>query len=865
MFVAILSRIRALLQRRKVARELDDELQFHVAMEAEMNVQKGMPPTEARRTALRDLGGFEQMKEAVRSVRTFSVEGIWRDVRSALRSLSMAPGFATVATLTLALGIGANVAIFGVVDSVLLRPLPFFEPERLVAFTASNTKTGAEYEILGMPDINDLRTEEALFEGIAAYQTTTALLRGDETVERVNARQVSAEFFQVLGVHPQVGRWLASEDPPATVVLAHDFWRRRFGADPNVVGRTLELGETRHEVVGVMPAGFDFPARAEMWTPLTVRPFMTQRGVRAFHAVGRLERGTTLTAVHTRLVAWSASMASEFPSSHEAIQTRILSLHDVLVGSQRLPLLVIFGAVVAILLIAVTNVAALTSVRGAQRRAELSIRASLGAGRAHIVRLMMAESAVLAAAGGAAGLVVAFLTLRTVVPLIPEGLPGTEHVVLDGRVVIFAVTVTTLAALLFGLLPAREASRFDLYRSLKDGTAGGIGHARSLLRNALVTTQVAVTLVLVTVAALLLNSFARLGMVDIGVDPENVVTFVLQGTAPASEYSRISDDVFARLQSHPDVRAAARSSVTPLRGFSVTGAFRVEGSAENVSARAEDAASLNIVSPDYFRTFRIPLVAGRLFDARDRPGAPDVVLINETLARRFFSGDGIGRRISIPGRGDRFAEIVGMVRDVHQASPGQPPRPEVYWPLAQSNARPSHFSVRTVGRPARFMADLAGLVRSVNDRFFPDRLSTGEQLIWEATAEERFRTLLVSAYSGLAIVLATVGVYGVIAFTVARRRREIGLRLALGAKTSTIFRMVVGHGLALCLTGLAAGITASVALVGLVRGLLFEVSPWDPVTFAAAAGLVVTASLLACAMPARRAARLDPLAVLKRE
>ena len=481
------------------------------------------------------------------------------------------------------------------------------------------------------------------------------------------------------------------------------------------------------------------------------------------------------------------------------------------------------------------------------------------------MRLIMAESAVLAAAGGAAGLVVGYVTLRAVMPLIPEGLPRIEYVALDEHVIVFAVVVTVITVLVFGLLPAREASRLDVYGCLKDGTGGAIGHARSPLRSVLVTAQVAVTLVLVTVAALLLNSFVRLRKVDIGVDTENVVTFTLQGTAPASEYSRISDEVLARVQSYPDVRAAARSSVTPLRGFSITGPFRVEGSTENVSARAEDDASLNLVSPDYFQTFRITLIAGRPFGAADRAGAPDVVLINETLARRFFNGNGIGRRISIPGRADRYAEIVGIVRDVHQVSPGQPPRPEVYWPLAQSNERPWQFSVRTVANPDRFMSDIPGVVRSVNDRFFPDRLATAEQLVWEAVSEERFRTLLVSAYSGLAIVLTIVGVYGVIAFTVARRRREIGLRLALGAETSTIFRMIVRQGLEPCLGGLVVGTIASAAVVGVMRGLLFEVSPWDPVTFAAAAFLVVMAGLFACSIPACRAARLDPIIALRYE
>ncbi len=808
---------------------------------------------------------------AVSDTNEVRMTNVAADLRYAIRSLSRVPGFAAVGILTLALGIGVNVAMFGVVDTVLLRPLPYFEPDRLVAFTASDTRTGAEYDIFGMPDIEDLRAEKELFEGLAAYRTTTAVLRGDETVERVKARQVSGEFFQVMGVRPQTGRWLAQEERPATVVLAHDFWRRRFGADTSVIGRTLELGDARHEIVGVMPAGFDFPAGADMWTPIAVRPFMAQRGVRALQAVGRLKAGMAAADANIRMAALSNRMASDFPGSHAAIQTRIIVLHDALLGSRKLPLVVIFGAVVAILLIAVANVAALTSVRGAQRRAELSIRASLGAGRRHIVRLIVAESAVLAVAGGAAGLLVAYVTLGAVVPLIPEGLPRTEDIALDGRVIVFSVAVTAVTALLFGLLPAREASRFDPYRSLKEETGGGIGQARSPLRSVLVAAQVAVTLVLVTVAALLLNSFARLRMVDIGIDTENVVTFALQGTVAAgsrtqaTEYSRISDEVLARLQSHPDVRAAARSSVAPLRGFSITGAFRVEGATRNVSARAEDDASLNMVSADYFQTFRISLVAGRPFGVADRAGAPDVILINETLARRFFAGNAIGRRISIPGRGDRYAEIVGIVRDVHQVSPGQAARPEVYWPLAQSNETPWHFSVRTVGSPSRLMADIPGLVRSVNDRFFADRLATADHLVWEAVTEERFRTLLVSVYSGLAVVLAIIGVYGVIAFTVARRRREIGLRMALGAETGTIFRMIVRQGFAPCLAGLVVGTVASAAVVRSIRSLLFEVSPGDPVTLATAVILVAAAGLFACSIPAGRATRVDPFAALKYE
>jgi putative ABC transport system permease protein len=793
------------------------------------------------------------------------------DLRYAVRSLLKAPSFALVGVLTLALGIGANVAMFSVIDTVLLRPLLYPDSDRLVTFTASDRKSGAEYNIFGMPDLQDLRAEKDVFGGVAAYLTTTAVLRGDDTVERVKARQVSAEFFAVLGVRPQMGRWLGTEDALGTVVIAHDFWRRPFGADVRVIGRTLDLGDVRHEIVGVMPAGFDFPAGADMWTPIELRPMMAQRGVRALQAVGRLEPHTATADANIRMAALSSRMASDFPRSHATIETRVMPLHDALLGNTKLPLMVLCGAVIAILLIAVANIAALISVRGAQRRAEFSVRASLGAGRGQIVRLIMAESAVLAAAGGMAGLLVAYTILGAVVPLIPQGLVRADAIALDGRVIAFFFAMTAVTALLCGLLPAREASGYDPYHSLKEETGGGIGQTRSPLRSALLATQVAVTLVLVTVAALMLNSFARLRMVDVGIDPEHVVTFTLQGTvaassrATAAEYARVSDEVFARLQSHPDVRAAARSSVAPLRGFSITGSFRVEGASSNMSDRTEDDANLNIISADYFRTFRIPVVAGRLFGPEDRAGAPDVILINETLARRFFDGKGIGRRISIPGRGDRYAEIVGIVRDVHQLSPGQAARGEVYWPLAQSNERPRNFSVRTIGSPTRVIDDLPNLVRSVSDRFFADRLATAKQLVWEAITEERFRTLLVSAYSGVAMMLAVIGVYGVTAFAVARRRREIGIRMALGAGRGAIFRMIIRQGFAPCLVGLVVGTIMSVAVVRSIRSLLFQVSPGDPLTLATALILVAAAGLFACSIPARRATRVDPLVALRYE
>lgn len=787
-----------------------------------------------------------------------------QDLRYAFRSLLKSPGFTCVAVLTLALGIGANVALFNVVDRVLLRPLPYPDSSNLVSFVASDVKRGSVLEIFGVPDVMDLRMQTELFEQVAAYQKATTVLAGEQSAQPVHARRVSPEFFTVFKVNPYLGRYVGPNDAPGTVVLSNSFWRRQFGADRNILGRTMVLGNMSYEVVGVMPSGFDYPADSDMWIPLVVPPRMQARGVRTVEIIGRLNTTVTIADANAQMAMLSDRLAADHPLSHGAIETRVRPLRDAIVGAKKLPLIVLFGAVGAILLIALANVTALNSVRIAQRRREFAIRTSLGARRASIVRLIAAEGAVLASVSAAVGVLVGYWTLSAVVAFMPEGLIPADAVAFDARIAIFFLAVTTVCALCFCLLPLRELRRIRPSLNLRSDAGASDGNSK--LRGVLVTVQVAVTVVLVSVAALMLNSFARLNAVDIGMDPDSVVTFAIPYSgATAAEYNRVTGAVVERLRAHPDVDAVARSSVVPLRGFQVTGAFRLEGASANLSERAADDASLNIVSSDYFRTYRLALLKGRVFGRDDRAGAPDVIIINESLARRFFNGGGIGQRISIPGRGNRHAEIVGIVRDVYQVSPTHQPRLEVYWPAEQAKENPWQFSVRTTGDPGRLLGDLPALVRSVDRRFFADRLSTAEQLVWDSVAEERFRTMVVSIYSLLAVLLAVIGVYGVIAYAVSQRQSEIGLRMALGAQAGNIYRMVLRQGFTPCIIGLLCGLVILLALVRSIESLLFEVSATDPWTLAASVALVAIAGFAACLIPARRAAGIDPLVALRYE
>jgi len=789
---------------------------------------------------------------------------ITQDIRYAFRTLKKSPLFAAVAVLSLAIGIGANTAMFTVINAVLFRPTP-----NVLVVKSENQQRGLSFQILSVPEVGDYRAETSVFSVVAAHRTGTAYL-SNGTTERVNVHSIDEHFLDAIQVRPELGRSFSEADmqtgAPRVVILQNAFWRDRFGSDPLAIGRSITIGDALHQIVGVMPKTFADPyaVRTDLWVPLVVRPAQVNRGTRFINAVARLQPNVSVVQAQERMTTLSRALAEKYPEDHEGWSARLVPLQEHITGDQRLPLITLFGAVIAVLLIASTNVASLMSARGSSRRSEIAVRTALGASRWRVTRQILVESSILALLGGAIGLLLAFVTLDVFLANLPQAIAPIDSATIDGRVLLFTAGLILVTSVLFGLLPAREASRTDPNRWL--GAVRITGESRSSkARAALVVFEVAVTVVLVSTAALLVNSFARLQAVQMGWDDKNVVTFTVSG--PPSSGARKSDfiqSLLKQIQSSPGVQSAASGGVVPLRGAKMIGPVRIDG-VTGFSEKEEDLAGLNNVTPDFFRVFGIPVISGRMFDpAVDIEGGVPVMIVNDRLARRFLNGDAIGRRIRVPGQPDgSSAEIVGVVADVHQSGPGEPIRLEMYIPARQSAETAGYFAVRTSGDPSAFMSNVRGIVQSLDSRVVVEQLATMQQMQSDSVAEERFRTMLVSAYSALAVVLAVIGVYSVVAHSVARRRTEIGIRMALGGENGSILRMLLWQGFTPCLIGIAFGFAGSIAAGRAMRALLFGISAEDPLTHAAAVGLVALAGLGACAVPAIQALRTDPALTLK--
>jgi predicted permease len=870
-------RLRSLLRKSAAERELDAELRYHLERETEQHLAGGMTAEEARYAALRSFGGVERAREECREARGVRmVEELWQDVRYGVRMLRKNPGFTLVAVVTLALGVGANTAIFSVVNAVLLRPLPYADPSRLVTLWGKTASTGADRMPLSYPNFTDYKNQAQAFEHAAAYDTTEATLTSDDNeAESLNGARVSADLFPLLGVGPALGRvFSAEEDRPggaAVVVLSHDLWQRRFGSDPRIAGRQIMLGERSTKVLGVMPRGFTFPLgeeKSDYWVPLAADPsaaqLLSNRYGKFLTVVARLKPGVRLEQAEAEM-----SVIARRLEANTGWSARLVPLREDIVGGVRPALLILLGAVALVLLIACANVANLLLARAGARGKEIAIRRALGAGRARIVRQLLTESLLLSLAGGSLGLLLAEWLVDVIVATGPADLPRLADVTLDSSVLGFTLLVSVLTGLVFGLAPALRASKTDLGEPLKEGGRSSTeGARRNPLRGLLVVSEVALSLMLLAGTGLLIKSFVRLLQTDPGYQTERVLTASLslsETKYPEPEQqAEVYRQVLRRVASLPGVEAAGAASLLPLGGRDSYNVFRIEGRPP-FAAGQEPSVRYQVVSPDYFRAMGIQLLRGRSFTEGDTKDSPQVVMVNEAFARRHLSNeDPTGKRLVIGDEPPR--EIIGVVGSVRHRGLDEEPQPEFYVSYLQAPRHSLSLVVRTASAdPAKLAASVHSAIKEVEKDQPVGEIRTMETLVAHSVAPRRFQMLLLGSFALVALVLAGVGIYGVMAYAVAQRTHEIGVRLALGAQRRDVIRLVVRQGMTPALVGAGIGLAGAFAGARVIGSLLYNVSAGDPWVFACVSLLLILTAWLACYLPARRATGIDPMIALRHE
>jgi putative ABC transport system permease protein len=802
---------------------------------------------------------------------------LWQDLRYGFRMLRNKPGFSLVAVLALALGIGANTAIFSVVNALMLRALPFPDPDRLITIWEDHrARGGPEKEWTTPANLRDWQEQSRSFEQLAAYVGWGPTLTGNMEPEMLDGASISHNMFALLGVEPVAGRsFNAEEDQPGgekVVVLSHGLWQRGFGADRSILGNKVSLSGEACTVIGIMPAGFKppFAAEAEIWRPLrqALNP-NCQRACIVLRALGRLKKGVSATQAEAELNTIARRLETEFPVAYRGIGIRIVPLHKQMVGDTRPALLALTGAVGFVLLIACANVANLLLARAASREKEIATRTAIGAGRSRLVRQLFTEGLQLAFAGAMAGLLVAYWILDFLIAFSPPGTPRLDEIAVDGRVLVFTLVLAFVTAVLFGLAPALQISRPNLSLALRDGSRGSPGYGGLRLRGSLVVAELALALVLLAGAGLLVKSFALLRRVDPGINPARVLTFNL--ALPSRDYaerhqvSAFYAQLLERAGQVPGVVAAGAISTLPFGGSGTDVDFRIEGRPLPPPGEAQPVAWYNQVSASYFKAMGIRLLAGRVFDERDHERAPPVVVISETTARQHFPGENpVGRRVGAGGGSD-LREIVGVVADVKHFGLDSDPRPTLYLPHLQVPAGRMAVVVRTAGEPLEVVPKLRGIVTSLDRNLAIADIRPMESLISDSIALPRFTLLLFGFFSGVALTLAAVGLYGVMSYSVAQRTHEIGIRMALGARREEVLRMVVAQGVILTSLGLVLGLAGALGITRLASSLLFEVSPTDPLTFALISIVLAAVALFACYLPARRAVKVDPVVALRCE
>ena len=797
-----------------------------------------------------------------------------QDVRFAVRMLWKNPGFTVVAALALAIGIGANTAIFSVVHAVLLQPLPFAEPSRIVAL---DEEARGRFSSVSPPNFVDWQARNATLESIAAYNETTATLSGGSEAERFDAVLVGADLFRVLGVPPILGRAFTTGDDregrQRAVVLGERLWRRRFGADPGIVGRILTFDGRPHLVVGVMPAGFTFPGDIDLWFPLILTDFDTnprQRGAHYLSVVGRLKTGTTVAQATADLNAIETSIAGQFKQV-EGYTVAVHPLLESMVGDVKRPLWMLLGAVGFVLLIACANVSNLLLARASTRRAEIAVRSALGAGRRRIVRQLLAESVMLSLVGGVIGVLLASWGVRALETIVPGDLPRAATIGVDRLVLAFSLGLSILTGLVFGVVPAMYASSPDLSTFLKDARRdGGSSGGRRRFRSALVAIELAMALVLLAGAGLALRSFDRLARVDPGFDPSGLLS--VDVALPEARYpdsaalTRFFRQYIDTLGTQPGVTAAGAVSIPPLARGGYGGTFSIIG---RDPLSDDSSMQVRAATPGYLEALRVPLRRGRLIAPADTETSAPIAVISEESAKRFWPGqDPIGQRIRIHvsmGKREPEREVVGIVGDVKLRTLDAAVRPTVYVPHSQYSADGMTVFVRTSGTPLAMLPAVKSQLALIDREVALTSATTGDRMMAASVSQARFRMLMLGIFAGIALALASVGLYGVMAFSVTQRRTELGLRIALGAERADVLRLVMFQALPPVAAGIAAGLLGAAALTRAMSDLLFETNAFDPATFAAVAAILSAVALLACYIPARRATAVDPMIAMRND
>lgn len=805
------------------------------------------------------------------------METLLHDIRYAIRSMIKAPGFTIIAVLALALGIGANTAIFSVVNAVLLRPLPYEAPERLVH--VHRMQPPIERGPISRPAYFEWESQQEVFQGIAAFFYRTYNLTGVDQAERLNGARVTGSFFPLFGITPAAGRLFSPSDDQAggarVAVIGYGLWQHRFGGDPGIVGQTINLNGDVYTVVGVAPASFLFPRAVDLWTPALLAEEKSQRGSNYLKIIARLKDGVSEARAQAQMNQIAAAQAEKHPANDTNLTVAIVPLLEDQVGRIRPVLFILLGAVAFVLLIACANVANLLLARATARQKEFAIRTALGASRMRLARQLLTESVLLALVGGTLGVLLSVWGINLLVAAAPPTIPRVKEVGLDPWVLGFTFLISFLTGVVFGLAPSLQVSRTDLNETLKEGGRGttAANPHRALLRRGLVVAEIALSLVLLVSAGLLIGSIDRLTRVSPGFDPRNVLAAdVSFPQAPSSakadddqRVARFLSEVEQRSASLPGVLAAGTISDLPVTGRSgVNGGFRVEGRPA-YNPGEEPVAEFRLVTPGYFRAIGIPLVKGRELTERDDKSAPQTILINRALAGHLFPDEEpIGKRLlALDGKPH---EIVGVVGDARQWGLNLPAPDEIYFPFAQMNfTSNATLVVRAAGDPSGLADAVRGAVREVSPDAPVYRMKAMVDVVADSTAQQRFNMVLMSVFAAVALLMATIGLYGVISYSVTQRTHEIGVRMALGASTGDVMKLVVGQGMILAATGVAIGLVAAFGLTRLLSTLLFGVSPTDPLTFATISLSLTGVALVACFVPARRATRVDPMIALRHE